>query len=68
MLVLLLSILFLFTSPGSDIRDDLADYLSIHLKDYEKYEYDLIIDTNEMQKAEIKKLEDKERMRDYCNG
>ncbi|MCH7962688.1 MAG: flagellar basal body P-ring formation protein FlgA [Bacteroidetes bacterium] len=42
MLVLLLSILFLFNSSGSDIRDDLADYLSIHLKGYEKYEYEIL--------------------------
>ena len=42
MLALLLSILFLFTSLGSDIKDNIADYLSIHLKGYEKYEYEIL--------------------------
>lgn len=42
MLALLLSILFLFTSPGSDIRENIADYLSNHLKGYEKYEYEIL--------------------------
>ncbi len=42
MFVLLLSILYLFTSPGSDIKDNIADYLSSHLKGYEKYEYEIL--------------------------